>query len=207
MIRYIKVALGAAVLLGASQADAANFLIVDITSVGSGLGYRNVGSTVDSFTFTTFYASLSYNLEGPYAPRVDGNTLSVIGANSSPSVSGAFKSDGFSFRAIGPDPRSGFSILGNGCFANSSPTTVTLGSQSVDPACGSIAVSSNNGSTMSSYRFNGAVTGINFRVVDVASLPGITFAIPEPTTWALMLAGFAMVGYAMRRRRPQVVYA
>ncbi len=32
-------------------------------------------------------------------------------------------------------------------------------------------------------------------------------AIPEPSTWALMLAGFGMVGYAMRRRRPRVVYA
>lgn len=26
-------------------------------------------------------------------------------------------------------------------------------------------------------------------------------AVPEPTTWALMLAGFGMVGFAMRRRR------
>ena len=26
-------------------------------------------------------------------------------------------------------------------------------------------------------------------------------AVPEPATWALMLAGFGMVGYAMRRRR------
>jgi len=27
------------------------------------------------------------------------------------------------------------------------------------------------------------------------------FAVPEPSTWALMLAGFSMVGFAMRRRR------
>jgi len=25
--------------------------------------------------------------------------------------------------------------------------------------------------------------------------------VPEPSTWALMLAGFGMVGYAMRRRK------
>jgi hypothetical protein len=28
--------------------------------------------------------------------------------------------------------------------------------------------------------------------------------IPEPTTWALMVAGFGMVGFAMRRRNRAV---
>jgi hypothetical protein len=32
-------------------------------------------------------------------------------------------------------------------------------------------------------------------------------AIPEPGTWALMLAGFAMTGYALRRRRAKVAFA
>lgn len=30
---------------------------------------------------------------------------------------------------------------------------------------------------------------------------------PEPTTWALMLVGFGMTGYALRRRRARVVFA
>ena len=29
-------------------------------------------------------------------------------------------------------------------------------------------------------------------------------AVPEPTTWALMIAGFGMIGAAMRRRRTRV---
>ncbi|MBK6414314.1 PEPxxWA-CTERM sorting domain-containing protein [Sphingopyxis sp.] len=29
-------------------------------------------------------------------------------------------------------------------------------------------------------------------------------AVPEPATWALMMIGFAAVGFGMRRRRPQV---
>jgi len=32
-------------------------------------------------------------------------------------------------------------------------------------------------------------------------------AVPEPATWALMLAGFGMVGYALRRRRAAVAFA
>ena len=32
---------------------------------------------------------------------------------------------------------------------------------------------------------------------------GITSAVPEPATWALMIAGFGLVGCAARRRKPQ----
>jgi len=31
--------------------------------------------------------------------------------------------------------------------------------------------------------------------------------VPEPATWALLVTGFGMVGYAVRRRRPMVVAA
>ncbi|PZO86692.1 MAG: hypothetical protein DI623_16060, partial [Sphingomonas sanxanigenens] len=32
-------------------------------------------------------------------------------------------------------------------------------------------------------------------------------AVPEPTTWAMLIAGFGMVGGAMRRRRTTVAFA
>ena len=32
-------------------------------------------------------------------------------------------------------------------------------------------------------------------------------AVPEPATWAMMLAGFGVVGFAMRRRRPDLALA
>ena len=35
---------------------------------------------------------------------------------------------------------------------------------------------------------------INYTPVDVAA------AVPEPTTWAMMIMGFGLVGSAMRRR-------
>lgn len=35
----------------------------------------------------------------------------------------------------------------------------------------------------------------------------VTGGVPEPTTWALMIAGFGMVGGALRRRRPVTVTA
>ena len=54
--------------------------------------------------------------------------------------------------------------------------------------------------TAGSYTFNsglGANTGI-YRISFMAS------AVPEPATWAMMLIGLGMVGYAMRRRRGSV---
>ena len=49
-----------------------------------------------------------------------------------------------------------------------------------------------------SRQLGGAPFFGNYRlVIDYDEVP----AIPEPSTWALMLAGFGMVGYAMRRRK------
>lgn len=39
--------------------------------------------------------------------------------------------------------------------------------------------------------------------IDYDAVPGV----PEPSTWALMLAGFGMVGYAMRRKKARVAIA
>ena len=60
----------------------------------------------------------------------------------------------------------------------------------------------NNGITnlrMSSYPYDfnqGLVTGFN----DIA-------AVPEPATWAMMMGGFALIGFSMRRRRTEVSFA
>ncbi len=43
------------------------------------------------------------------------------------------------------------------------------------------------------------------KIYDSVILPGA--AVPEPASWALMIAGFGLVGGAMRRRTAQVTYA
>lgn len=43
-----------------------------------------------------------------------------------------------------------------------------------------------------SFTFNGQTESFNFEVA----------AVPEPGTWALMIAGFGLLGSALRRRRP-----
>ena len=48
-----------------------------------------------------------------------------------------------------------------------------------------------------------------FGVIDGSTFSGIAFApgVPEPTTWGLMLAGFGIVGGALRRRKQNVAYS
>jgi PEP-CTERM motif/Carbohydrate binding domain len=47
----------------------------------------------------------------------------------------------------------------------------------------------------------------NYWGLDDVSVQGPLGAVPEPTTWAMMLLGFGGIGMAMRRRRRQPVLA
>ena len=55
-------------------------------------------------------------------------------------------------------------------------------------------------------------TAGTFGVIDGSSYSGFAFApavgtVPEPATWGLMLAGFGIVGGALRRRKVNVAYS
>lgn len=206
MTGYWKGALCAAALMCASEAQAANFLVVDIAAVGSGFTDKNVGNQVQTSVFTTLYASLSYNLEGNFSPVASADSLALVGSLYLPDVYGIFTSTGFGFRARYSQFKVSYDIAGKACYQNGVPTTVTIGSPSLGASCDPFSISYGNGFAMESLNFTGMLSGINFRVVDANELPAITFAIPEASTWALMLAGFGMVGYAIRRRRPSVVF-
>ena len=52
--------------------------------------------------------------------------------------------------------------------------------------------------------FNGfTLSGANLTDVRQVRLAGVQTAVPEPGTWAMMLVGFAAIGFSMRRRRSQ----
>ena len=50
------------------------------------------------------------------------------------------------------------------------------------------------------YAFSGGSADA-LRQVRIASTEGGVPPVPEPATWAMMLLGFGVVGYSMRRRR------
>lgn len=56
-----------------------------------------------------------------------------------------------------------------------------------------------------SYRIN--TTGPFTSSFVTASSSAVVAAVPEPTTWAMMLIGFGGIGYSMRRRRKSAAIA
>jgi hypothetical protein len=59
--------------------------------------------------------------------------------------------------------------------------------------------------TLTTYYFN--ATGTSFTLTGLVSNDGywvgdnFTFAVPEPANWAMLIAGFGLVGVVARRRR------
>jgi len=48
---------------------------------------------------------------------------------------------------------------------------------------------------------------LELRLTGLTAGPGATAAVPEPASWAMMIGGFALVGFAMRRRSPRRIFA
>jgi PEP-CTERM motif len=51
------------------------------------------------------------------------------------------------------------------------------------------------------------VKGFTLGAGSFAGVATFTAAVPEPAAWALMVGGFGMIGWSMRRRRVNVAYA
>jgi len=112
----------------------------------------------------------------------------------------------------------GFEVFAPDSVLTDAQTTVTGSSESGAVRFGGLIV--NTGGLLSAANlisqrasdgFSSTFTGVRTVVTTTANV-GTVFnvtaaAVPEPTTWALMFAGFGMVGYAMRRRRSAVAFA
>jgi hypothetical protein len=114
------------------------------------------------------------------------------------------------FNLVGKSDDAGF-----GPFA-SNPAGVTSGTLSFDtPQTGLFVLGIKGGPDFSLYLFNGGVAGISTLSFDTLGIvkgngsagPGLshlalfTQPVPEPESYALMLAGLAVVGTIVRRRR------
>jgi len=82
-------------------------------------------------------------------------------------------------------------------------TLFTLAGSALPVANGNQFIASTNRRVSFDAGLGEVITGLRFRSTGVAfeldSISGT--AVPEPASWALMIAGFTMVGFAMRRRQ------
>ena len=173
----------AAVTIGAYTIEEGSF--------GTGLGVHSTGTQSGTTIFgevnqdgsgVTFSSSDTLSITGSGQAIVDGpmNDLNVLFAKAWDSVTFSF--DG--------DDDGTFSLLVNGTdFGTCAICNISDSGQNK-------FIVSGGGITSLAFTFDPAIsTARQFRV------EGVSPAVPEPGTWAMMLFGFGAVGFAMRRRR------
>jgi hypothetical protein len=84
-------------------------------------------------------------------------------------------------------------------------TLLSLGGGSLPLSNGNQFIPTTNPRVYFTAGANEVITGLRFRATGVAfELDNIAgAAVPEPGSWILMIAGFGLIGAAMRRRAPQ----
>lgn len=232
MIRAFAVA---AVLAAAVAAPAAAVTYDAFTSFNGVQG--NGGFTYGSYDGSQFTAYTGANGCGPLIPGTtclsDGGLPGVFKSNSGAYTSGSVlvpgdalilhpgSSAGQSSAVFFTAPTAGiYSVFVSAFVADTNPSGVTVyglvGGQSdtalVTLGSGNLSFSQNYpffdlqaGDTVGiAINYDGAYfndsTGLNFTLTG----PG---AVPEPASWALLIAGFGLTGAAMRRRRAVTVAA
>lgn len=224
-----KAALAAVALICANEAQAASFITYTIT----GMADLTVGNRNAQLPLTgrgTYQATYVV----PIGTGAIGQPATIEGGEyygtSSLYTTGAYRSGQIYASARGNVlslTETGFSIVNgsvvtvstfNICLSNSTGNAFpTTGALAVDTSCSSADFYFPNFFTSTSGK-NGTVTSVTASISDTftsrygftsvtENLTPVVPGVPEPTTWALMLAGFAMTGYALRRRRASVAFA
>lgn len=193
MRRFMGGALLSALLLSSSYAHAAR--TITLTVDASGTGFRVVGYGQNGANLVPLIASqVSVVLQGN-----DDFPNYFVGGRSDASFQAYFDDNAFYFSTMTPT-QSYYEFSGGGsvCTNNGS----VAGAYNADPSCSTLRYSS---SYPGGYgdSFEGKIT--RYTIAEGNTLGGaelrVIALVPEPSTWALMLAGFGMVGYAMRRRK------
>ncbi len=144
----------------------------------SGTGFFG-GTLNGSGTLTTNDISFVNPVNGYTAQTITGITGTFNGSQITGLAPGTFGANNF-FYLTGP-----FFVDGSG-----------LGFRTASGVSGNLFVTNDT-----SYRVNTMGAGLLTGLVTARVTPVVAAAVPEPTTWAMMLLGFGAIGFAMRRRR------
>jgi len=193
----------AATVMTASPAAAAT--IVQTASSGNGPAYvARFDTTIGTLTKVTVESSYFYRVYLKYAPIMGVPVVSATGTLGSAATglydfTGAYQSVGQTMYNVSVQ----LSGTAQGVTTSDFGQFTSLPFVALYGALGSASRFEVDGEEVE-------VAGIGFPG-DTSGRFTVTYeftpAVPEPGTWALMLAGFAMTGYALRRRRAVVAFA
>lgn len=221
---------GAALVAFAGQAQAASFVSgagaaktvsLDATDSFSwtndyngfsGNGGPSIPGLTSSITFnflgtvgTTY--QFSYSMANTSGAPIDASRLTIFGFNTDPNVTGVSTGVGDLFNVIasGNQPNGLANI--DVCFKDSGPTNNCTGANSGlsigAAASGTFNLNfANLPAKLVLSDFSVRYQGIDSRALQISdgSASGVPTGVPEPAAWAMMLAGFGLVGSSMRRR-------
>lgn len=199
MIRSLTIAAGALVM-AAMPANAA--VIVDFIAGGSpptpGFSVINTfdnltGVTTNSGTVKILTGNSSEGAQPAFGS--DGSYLSVLG-NSSATIDFATAVNAFQFAWGSLDTYNTLTVTDsdNNVYVYTPPilSSGSNGDQGLPGTNGVFTLTGTGGTKFTSIQLS---SGSNSFEID-----NLAVAVPEPSTWALMILGFGLVGGAMRRR-------
>ena len=181
----------------------------------------NGGPTIPGLTSTIAFSFLgtagstfkfSYSMENTSSAPIDAARLTIFGFNTDPNVTGVSTGAGDLFNVIasGNQPNGLANI--DVCFKDRGATNNCTGANN-GLAIGALSSGTFNLSfanlpaKLILSDFSVRYQGIDSRALQINGgfASGVPTGVPEPAAWAMMLAGFGLVGSAIRRRGANMV--
>lgn len=197
----MKYFIPAMLAIGATASPASAAYVFQVSQVGAnvvmtGSGSLNLGGLTQSGTTST-----TAGIQGTSGLAVVGTNIAnavLYGGFTGPA---SFGPGGFFTTASSPTgPTVGINVGANVIFV--SPSYVSGSQFGVSTATFNNATFASLGLTAGTYVYSfGRVNTADTLTVQIGS------GVPEPATWAMLIAGFGMIGGAMRRRKVTVSYA
>jgi hypothetical protein len=188
---------------GAFQAALGSFSVENFNSVVGEPSFRSSPLTIGSLTLQGFGGDQfgrNFIDQPPYqfsVFNIDGTTN--VNAVTTPGDAGFTITFASAVRGFGAD----FAAFQD----DAARSRIVIGGDTVIPAVNSGNIIQFLGftstATFTSVRFEGNIAGDGF-ALDNVTFGGVAAAVPEPATWAMMLIGFAGLGFASQARRRAV---